>query len=115
MVIGYLIAWTPYSAAALATASHPTFPYNPRLYLSVVLIAKSSYVYNAFIYIVINKKVLQQCEKCLKISSDQFSLFQFKDAFKVTFKFLYWRKTKVEDIPVDSEKNETRAKSSIAV
>ena len=57
MVVGYLIAWTPYSIAAFATATHPTFPYNPKFYITVVLIAKTSYVYNAFIYIFANNKV----------------------------------------------------------
>ena len=70
MVIGYLIAWTPYSLGALVTAFHPTFPYNPRLYLAVVLIAKTSYIYNSFIYIFVNKKVNNDLQSvCSKLNT----------------------------------------------
>lgn len=57
MLAGYFIAWTPYALVCMVAASHKANPFSPKIALVPALIAKTSTIYNPFIYVGLNKQV----------------------------------------------------------
>ena len=63
MVGGFIVAWTPYAIFGMIAISTEVFPFSQKVFLSTSLIAKSSILYNAFIYIFMNTSVRARCSK----------------------------------------------------
>ena len=61
MVGGFIVAWTPYAIFGMIAISTEVFPFSQKVFLSTSLIAKSSILYNAFIYIFMNTSVRARC------------------------------------------------------
>ena len=57
MVSGYMVAWTPYAVICMIAAVQKANPFSPKVALAPTLIAKTSTIYNSFIYVALNKQV----------------------------------------------------------
>ena len=57
MIAGFVIAWTPYAIVCLVAALSDDNPLSPKAALPPAMFAKSSTIWNPFIYIGMNKQV----------------------------------------------------------
>ena len=60
MIVGFLIAWTPYSAVALISAFGDPKSITPLYATMPALFAKSQVVWNPLVYVVTNKNFRQK-------------------------------------------------------
>jgi c-opsin len=57
MVIGFLIGWTPYAIVCLYVTIGKVNVFGPKGAMLPAMLAKSSFCYNPFIYVGMNKQV----------------------------------------------------------